>query len=247
MGGWKLELANLLRQEFEKARSRNPRYSMRQFAKRLNLSSGTISELLSGKRNLSPNKAIEILDQLQISKRVRNRYMAMMGLPVKIDREPPDPTSLQNHDWIDQAIAGYFELNNDDIDALWISRKTGVPTAEIEMRIKKLLAARILLESPDGRLTHPIKNVDATGLDRDMRHRFYRQSLDLAAKAMEHTSEERCFFSVYTFTGNSSQIAMFRREFKSLVDRISALTEENNSSELIQISVQAFPIDFGQS
>lgn len=54
-----------IRSEFEILQRKNPAYSMRAFAKKLQLSPSALSEIISGKRKISKKMALRILDRMQ--------------------------------------------------------------------------------------------------------------------------------------------------------------------------------------
>ncbi len=65
----------LLVSEFEKRKTRNPRYSLRAFARTLNLDNGFLSKLLSGKTMLSIDLADQLTKRLQLSKEERSEFI----------------------------------------------------------------------------------------------------------------------------------------------------------------------------
>src|SRR5690348_4546236 len=66
----------LLRQKLEEAKIRNSSWSQRAFAKKLGLSSGALSEIMTGKRPLSMKARKKIIDRLQLSPDERRRLLA---------------------------------------------------------------------------------------------------------------------------------------------------------------------------
>ncbi len=53
--------------EYLRRLERNPRYSLRAFAKALSIDIGTLSQILSGKRLLSYKKSEQVLDLLELN------------------------------------------------------------------------------------------------------------------------------------------------------------------------------------
>jgi transcriptional regulator with XRE-family HTH domain len=70
-----LEFQKLLQQELAICQSRNSSYSIRAFSKRLKVSSGTLSQVLPGKRILAKKSVIQILDQLGASPQNRAKVL----------------------------------------------------------------------------------------------------------------------------------------------------------------------------
>lgn len=60
-------LRGLLLRNFEQIKSRNPRYSLRKYAKDLELSSGALSEFLNDQRSFTGSTIMKIFSKLKIS------------------------------------------------------------------------------------------------------------------------------------------------------------------------------------
>ncbi len=64
-----------LRDELQLRLKRNPRYSLRAFAKLLQTNNGTLSSILSGRRPLTAKTAVQFCERLNISPRKRNQIL----------------------------------------------------------------------------------------------------------------------------------------------------------------------------
>ena len=73
-----------LRTELEARKSRNRYYSLRSFANALNISSGALSEIINGKRNLGPNKATKIADCLKLTEEEKLQFLALVRRSKKV-------------------------------------------------------------------------------------------------------------------------------------------------------------------
>jgi transcriptional regulator with XRE-family HTH domain len=65
---------HFLRQELQARRARNPRYSLRGFARALGIGGSALSEILSGKRVPSPKLLDRLADRLDLLPEVRERF-----------------------------------------------------------------------------------------------------------------------------------------------------------------------------
>lgn len=77
--------SEFLRQEFERRRTRNPRFSLRAFAEKLNISSGRLSEYMSDKRTITPALAEKICVNLCLNEKTRTAFLGL----VKASRRRP--------------------------------------------------------------------------------------------------------------------------------------------------------------
>lgn len=79
-------IQNLLHGKFMEAKAGNPRYSLRAFARRLEISAGSLSAILSGKRVISKKLAEKIADRLGLDDQSRSELLkTFVSLPRKRD------------------------------------------------------------------------------------------------------------------------------------------------------------------
>jgi uncharacterized protein (TIGR02147 family) len=64
-----LDYRKYLKDDFERRKSRNDKFSIRAFAKKLDINAGTVTRILSGKRNISENTAEKLIKYLKSRKR----------------------------------------------------------------------------------------------------------------------------------------------------------------------------------
>ena len=68
-------LGELLLKELEVRQKKNPRYSLRAFAKHLDLDAATLSQIMNAKRCVSVEKAKGILEKLSLASTERNAIL----------------------------------------------------------------------------------------------------------------------------------------------------------------------------
>ena len=71
---------HILKQEFQKRLTANPRYSLRAYARSLKLDPGFLSHLLNQKRKLSVNRALEIAPALKLSRLDKTVFINLVRL-----------------------------------------------------------------------------------------------------------------------------------------------------------------------
>jgi len=72
------KLRLLLREKYLCIKSRNPQFSLRGFAVKLGISSGSLVDFMKGNRNFSSRKLESVLDKLDLSTEERNKFEAIL-------------------------------------------------------------------------------------------------------------------------------------------------------------------------
>jgi transcriptional regulator with XRE-family HTH domain len=115
--------SDLLREELARRRGGNPRYSLRAFARRLEIDHATLSQLLRGRRRLS-TRTIALLG-------------ARIGLGIAAIREC---SAAEN----DARVLRVVRHPSFRPDSRWIAVRTGLPLDEVNISLQRLLHGRVL-------------------------------------------------------------------------------------------------------
>ncbi|KYG61413.1 hypothetical protein AZI86_17010 [Bdellovibrio bacteriovorus] len=83
---WNSHFINLLEAEFNKIRLRNPRISRRGFARLLGVSPSTMFRVLSGELQVSSERALHMLENLDVEPAALNELIYLMNHRYKMDR-----------------------------------------------------------------------------------------------------------------------------------------------------------------
>ena len=117
------DLRDVLRAEFARRRARNPRFSLRAYARALGTHHGTLSQLLGGRRRLTPTSAA--------------RLCARLGLPAAVGAA----TYLRDAaDVVLHALA----RPGARLDTRWLASRLGVPLDDVNRALQQLLRERRL-------------------------------------------------------------------------------------------------------
>lgn len=119
----------LLRDRFARLHARNPRYSLRAFARDLGIHHGTLSQLASGRRPASV------------------RQIRAIGARLGLDDAGIASCCAHEVDAVVRAIAARADLRH---DARWIAERTGISIDAVNAALHRLLASGALrMEASD--------------------------------------------------------------------------------------------------
>ena len=245
---WHDAFLRVLKQNLQRKKKINSSYSVRKFASTLGLSIGTLSELLTSKRKLTQKRALKVLDKLDLSVRERRLVLSLMDADVEFERIGVDPINYDIYtDWRCQAIAGMFELEDADLSVNGISRRLGLPPAFVQERIDEFVRRGLLVKKKDGSLVRPLEDWDPRSLPKEVMRQAQAEQLKTARMALDHLPSDQRELQAITFTGRKDQLERFRREITKVLNRFSALSEENPKDQLYRVCIQLFSFDFGKN
>lgn len=202
----------ILQEELDERIKQNAMYSLRAFAKDLEIYPSRLSDVLNGKYGLSRSSAIQIAQKLKYndeeiacfcdlvdSHHARSkvdRELAKNRLEKYKERQQYNELSFDYFkiikDWYHYAILELTYLKDFQSDSVWISKKLGVSEEEIIQAIKRLIKVEIL-EVVDGKY-QAVENFSATTSDIPSKSlkQFHSQLINKAHKALfDQTVENR--------------------------------------------------------
>lgn len=255
-GYYPKEPTEYLRFELELRKRRNANYSIRAFARDLNLSPSHLSEFLSGKASLSSKKAEELSSKLRLTAPQKEHWNDLLNLNsrtekqrkvarLKVTRRLKDSKSYISldafkviADWYHFAILAFFGANESySMDELKESLK--VPLTKVKRAVKRLSDLDLIERSGKG--FRPVSQSSFTGdsIPSEAIRESHRQILQKAMDALEEIDmaereSQSLFFSV-----PKKKLPELREVLKKrILEVLSEYSVENLSKE--ESSIQAF-------
>lgn len=149
-----------LQDEFNTKKSSNPRYSLRAFARSLDISPGTLSQILNSKKTVSPKILEKIFQKLNVEgialeslKEVHSEIKKSRSIKNLNERnivEIDDETFSLISDWYYYAILEMVNLDCFESNIYWIAKKLGIEVEVAEEAVERLLKLELLVISEEG-------------------------------------------------------------------------------------------------
>jgi transcriptional regulator with XRE-family HTH domain len=220
-----------LQEELARRCARNPRYSLRAFARYLTLDHSTLSQLLRGRRRFTARTIERVGKRLSLSPPMitqfveRERGPAESGTSREL-RQLSRDAALSLSEWHHHAILELTRLASFKPDVRWISRVLDVPVDDVNVAVTRLARLRLL----DMRST--TMWVDAAG-DSEARvdtlsvaaisARASRARTLLAANGSQPAHYSTTTVAIPTTASRriAERVEQFRREMAELIERDS--------------------------
>lgn len=222
----------LLQNELAKRCQRNPRYSLRAFAKSLDTSHTVLSLVLSGKRS--------------ISKKLREKIKEELGLA------HPEETPVQQitldafaiiSDWYHYAILSLLEISESTLDPKWISQRLGITALEAKLAIERLKRLELIeLKNNRWRQTGVPIRFDNAVSNSTIRN-FHKQLLSKAVESLENDPKHLRDFSSMTMAIDPGHLPFAFEEIKKFRRELTQKLEKLGSpKQVYNLTIQIYPI-----
>jgi len=202
----------LLRDEFEERCRTNPRYSLRAFARFLQLAPSQVSEIFKGGRGISPAKAKLIAERIGMNPAEVSKFVT--SVEVSHARSPKARTAARAKlekilgsntiqqitldvfsmvaNWHYMAILELTTLKNFRSQIGWIAKKLNLSTVEAKTAVERLLRLDLLLEKNGELVAHDGQTATGNEIPSPAIRKFHQGILEKAQQAITaQTPEER--------------------------------------------------------
>lgn len=244
---WRNELIKILKAEFESIRAKNPRYSIRAFAKKLRISHVALSQILrdNGKWKITAPRAVQLLENLNISKTSKKRLLTLMGLQ---EREKRSQVTADGFvilkDWRYPAILFSHDLVPEERSPAKLAEKFGLDSKDVSRIIQELAAQGYLRKSDTGNYERHTGHLSAEqGPPTEVIRQYHRNNLQLAAQAIDVVPATDRNYSSLMFAGSLKRLPEIQHEIQVFHDKIMNLMDgEDENDEIFLINVNVLPI-----
>jgi uncharacterized protein (TIGR02147 family) len=241
---------DFLNTEFERRVKANPRYSLRAFARDLRMSPGEISELLSGKRQLTLKAIGKISRRLGLSD-AETRELLERASFMRAGLEDPKPEGraididLFNivSDWYCFAILNLFDTDTFKCEPAWIGRRLGISGVEARMALERLERVGLLKRGRGGRLAPDSEFVmSPSGIPAEAIRKYHATMLAKAAAALETQAVDERDITGMGMAIDPADLPAIARELRDFRDRIAARYTRGKRTEVYQLEMALFRI-----
>lgn len=252
-------VASLIARQLASRQRRNPKYTLRSFARDLNLNPGTLSAIMLGRRAIPKARLVDICDRMALAPRQRALFLKLwreeavqLSSPVDDQTESVEVDELHFQilsEWEHFAFLSLLRTAGFRSDPGWIAGRLGISVPRVLDVLDRLQAAGFVSRSSGGELkrtTPPLKTSE--GVASAALRKAHAEELVLAEKALQSVPVDRRNFSSMTMAMNPERMAEAVALITKFRTDLAALCEENQATEVYQICIQIFPLtttDFG--
>lgn len=257
--------SDIMRDELQSRVLKNENYSLRAFARDLDLTSGNLSDIIKRKVGLSYEKASKISSKLNLTNEDQLLFLKLVEAttaPSGIERAAALSEVLNydssyvtlNDDYYRVLTEWYYfalvelvrviDFKNDDE---WIANRLGIPKKLVRKVIERLIRVELLIEEDSQLIQTYDYFISPGGTPSDVARKFHKQILSKAIEAVDmQPIEERDFTSGFlrVRTGDLPHIAKRIKEFRRELAKEIENGDQHDS--VYAFSVQFFRGDYSE-
>jgi DNA-binding MarR family transcriptional regulator len=240
---WEVDFQKFIADYFSSAKLKNQRFSQRSLAKKLQISSSTLSDLISGKRHVSATKAMKILAQLNDVDDIRksaleDRIQACNDRRFLLDNENYDLIL----DWLFLGILCVLELDSPPRTAAAIAQSLGVQRDRLDAALDRLLEVGLIHRTAEGYSLEKVYFETTDGIPDSRIVKSHLDGMEKAADVLRNIGpDSRDFISLVT-AGDSRKLRAAKALVRRFLQQLSRTLTGTKRDEVYKVNIQIFPL-----
>ncbi len=254
-----------LRQRYLELKVKNPKASVRSFARQLKMPAGTISLVLLGKRKVSYKLAIKLsnalsFDPIELS-RVEKSFKKSPHSPSGKTASADSPVSAHEKfkpenlrlsadqfqvvkDWHHFAILNLILTDDFQESNEWIAGRLNLKVDQVAASLERMERLGLTVRSKEGRLKRKHLQLRTTDEVQSLSLQYsHYQSLDLAKEALEKLEVSERDFTWLTLPVDFTRLSEMKMKVREFQDQfIKEFGQEKGANEVARMCVQIFPL-----
>ncbi len=258
-----IEMQNLIRANLDQIKIKNPGFSLRAYAKKLELSPSALSEILNGKRKISIKLAARILDRMNLSPDVTNPVLGLFEKKIRdldfIESEDTQPEAAPAIDflqlssdqfnliaeWQHFALLSLMETKNFKSDISWIAKKLGITAQQTQISLERLVRLGFVFKKNKKFVTNKRALISSDNVPNQAVRKSHYNDLLLAEKALDHTPVEERDFTAITIAANKKNLPKARKLIREFQDKLTLCLEQGEKDEVVKFTFYLYPLTQG--
>lgn len=248
------DFIKILHEDYERLKAKNPRYSIRAYAKKLNIHSATLSSILRGERKIPTKYASEIIKALNLPTYKRNQFIRSLQ-KFKVNDATYD-TFISDHDvqldlelhrkmileWEYCAILSLLEIKG-----AWtlekIAERFSLESSRTQEILNGLLKFNFIKkEALTFSLCETVSTKTSEDIPSEVLQQAHENELKLATQKLTQVSTKSRDFSSRTIAIDPKKLPEAKKIIQRFRSEISDFLEDDSKSEVYMISIQLFPL-----
>lgn len=238
-----------LNKKYDEMRANNPHFSQRAFAMKAGLSSGAMSSILNGKRDLSKKIASKISQRLGLDNCEFDEFMSPFFKEDESERVVNfDHARLEMEQyriisqWQHLALLNLLNCHDYRASYEWMAQRLGISESLVKDSMERLLEVGLLKKVNNSFKRTSVKLKTPDNIASRSLKAAHKQTLDLASKSLEEVDIDKRDFTAMTMAIDPSKMKYAKKRIREFLVGLSDELESGDQSEVYKMAVQLFPL-----
>jgi uncharacterized protein (TIGR02147 family) len=232
----------------------NPHYSLRAFARDMDVHPATLSQVFKGNRPLPLKNASRVVARLNLSPKEKTLFLeSLYGSKVTLDQIKVDRSEERvmldeaQHkiiaEWEHYAVLTLFDLNDFKVTKENVTNRLHISPLRTEVVLTNLISSGLLQKNKNGVLAKTQSSVRTTEdvLSPALRA-SHKQTIEMGIQKLDQVAMELRDFSSTTLAVDLEKLPEVKTIIREFRQKMSALLKEGTKTDVYQLAIQFYPL-----
>lgn len=246
-----------LKESLSSRQRKNPAYSLRAFAKELEIDSSNLSAILQDKRSLPQKRAGFIARKLRLSPKESALFVAsslkkQMAIDaIQVVQDAKNYLLDEKYykiisEWEYYAFLQLLNVKGFTSDFPWITARLNISDSRARLVVRDLLDLGFIKNDPKKGYIRATPSLETSeNVESQALQEAHKDSLDIAKAKLDSIPVELRDFSSITMAINTQMLPEARAIIREFQEKMHALLTKDSQDEVYQFSCQLFPLTTG--
>lgn len=233
----------------------NPQYSLRAYARDLDVHPGTLAKVIKGERPLPIKFSKNVINKLKLGPRDRTLFMeSLLRRKTNIDQIKIDPLDTRHivdesnykviAEWEHFIVTDLFDLPDFKATTEDIAKRLSITQTRAEVVVDNLLTSGLLSKNEEGKLHRVHTSVRTTeDIKSQALKESHNETLKLGMKKLEEIEVEFRDFSSSAMAIDLDQLLEAKTIIREFRQKMAALLRDGKKkTDVYQLAIQFYPV-----
>jgi uncharacterized protein (TIGR02147 family) len=244
-----------LKTELQQRMRKNSSYSLRSFARHLDISPQVLSEVIRYKRKLPQKYLDQVVDRLELNPVARQKFSTSMQIRkkslkdvAKVKLEEEKILSEERHykiiaEWEYYAVLNLLDLKGSKKTPKQIAQRLNLSLKRVEYVLEALEKESFVTKTKTGTYKRLQGRLNTTNdIPSSALRKAHKDILKLASEKIEVIPVEQRFYSSSTLCFDKSKLAEAKDLIIEFRNKFCDLMQKKTGDEVYQFNIQMFPL-----
>jgi uncharacterized protein (TIGR02147 family) len=248
----------VMKKKYQELFERNPKFSVRAFARRIGMQPAATNEILKGSRRVSKKLAEKIAERLKLSPTEKHDLVKLFPetknntRSKKVSTHQPQMT-LSNElgeaeikltlNWVHFALLSLIKTTQFKSDVTWIADKFSVTEKQVKGAIENLIQSKLITRDENGNLSRTFERIHTSdNVPCETLKKAHLSDMKLAVDKLVSVDVTLRDYSSMVFRGNPQQIEKAKLILRKAQDEIEEIMDQGDAQEVYKVCTYLFPL-----
>lgn len=251
-----------IRSHFAQLQRKNPAFSLRAFALKLDISPSALSEIMAGKRKVSKKMAVKLLDRMYLDPKESEEIKLLFDnrengqTPVEGDSKSVLQKYKKNinflklssdqfnviSEWQHFALLSLMETTDFQSDVEWMAQRLALSVPEAQKTLQRLIDLNLVTKKYNRYTPTNESLITSDDVANQAVRKSHYEDLKVAEKVLDHCPVELRDFTAVTVAVDKTKISEAKQMIREFQDRLTQFLEDGEKSEVYKLTFYMYPL-----